>query len=135
MSALRSAGLGLALLTGLLTTACSGPTSPSGSSVIWSGTTSQGMSISFTVSSGNVLRSLTIGHNFNGCSGAETFSNLEVVILNGVLGFESGERGTGPTTTVVGVLPPFGQAHGAAYFQNFPGCGSAVEVDWTAQRQ
>src|SRR5687767_14689461 len=70
------------LLACVLSSACNSPTSPSTAAPTlagqWNGTTSQGMPISFTVSSDEKVTSITIGHSFNGCSGSETFSGLDL---------------------------------------------------------
>jgi hypothetical protein len=69
-------------LAGVLAVACSdGPTSPSASSLSvgqWSGTTTQGMPIAFTVSSDEAVTTITVAYSFNSCSGTQTFSNLSV---------------------------------------------------------
>ena len=62
-----------------LMSAC-GPTTPSSAALDgqWSGTTSQGTSITFTVSSDQKVTAITVGYRFNGCSGVQTFSNLSL---------------------------------------------------------
>jgi hypothetical protein len=64
--------------------ACGGdsPTTPSsatGFSGQWSGTTFQGRPITFTVVSRRVT-AVTFGYNYNGCSGTKAFSSLDVEI-------------------------------------------------------
>lgn len=44
----------------------------------WSGTTSQGMPITFVVSPDETLTAISVGYNFNGCAGYHTVSNLKV---------------------------------------------------------
>ena len=142
-------------LAGLLASACGGnPASPSPSSLSvgqWNGTTAQGMAITFTVSTDEILTTLSVGHNFNGCSGMQTFPNLhiatapEVICVPGpcsgttstyrALHFSSGSRGTGPNTAVNGLFLPGGRAEGVAAFQDFPGCGTVSGVEWTATRR
>ena len=139
----------------LLAAACGAdPTAPSPSSLSvgeWSGTTAQGRVITFTVSSDEILRTLSVGHSFNGCSGTQTFPNLQVATAPDVncvpgpcsgttstyraLSFTSGSRGTGPSTTVFGVFLPGGRAEGVAAFHDFPGCGTVTGVEWTATRR
>jgi len=46
----------------------------------WSGSTSQGAEIRFTVSPDQKVTTITIGHDFDGCSGQQTFSNLALDI-------------------------------------------------------
>jgi hypothetical protein len=143
------------VLAALLASACGGEaTSPSPSSLSvgqWNGTTTQGMVITFTVSSDEILTTLSLGHSFNGCSGMQTFSNLQidtapdVVCVPGpcsgttttyrAFGFAGGSRGTGPSTAVNGLFLPGGRAQGVAAFQDFPDCGSATGVEWTATRR
>jgi hypothetical protein len=143
-------------LTGVLAAACSsnsGPASPSASSLSvgqWSGTTAQGALIAFTVSSDEALTTLAVGYNFNGCSGTQTFTDLNVPTAPDVtcvpgpcsgttstyraLSYSSG-RGTGPVTTVFGVFLPGGQAQGQVTFRDYAGCGTAAGVEWTATRR
>ena len=144
-------------LTGVLASACSnssGPTSPSASSLSvgqWSGTTAQGASIAFTVSSDEALTTLAVGYNFNGCSGTQTFTGLNVptapavtcipgpcsgtAATNRALHYSSGSRETGPVTTVDGLFLPGGRAQGLVSFRDYPDCGTATGVEWTATRR
>jgi len=48
----------------------------------WKGTTSQGRPITFTVSLDQKVTAITVGYSFNGCSGLNTFSNLNLDIGN-----------------------------------------------------
>lgn len=130
------------------------PTSPSASSLSigqWSGTTAQGTPITFTVSSDEVLTSIAVGYNFNGCSGTQTFSNLnvptapEVICIPGpcsgttaayrAFHYLAGSRGTGPTTNFNGLFLPGSRAQGLVSFSDYPGCGTAAGVEWTATRR
>jgi len=142
-------------LTGVLASACSrGPTSPSASSLSvgqWSGTTAQGASIAFTVSSDEALTTIAVGYTFNGCSGTQTFADLNVPTAPDVtcipgpcsgtnstyraFAYSSGSRGTGPSTTVNGLFLPGGRAQGQVSFRDYPGCGTAAGVEWTATRR
>ena len=133
-----------------------GPAAPSPASSSlsvgrWIGTTSQGAAIAFNVSSNETLTTLSVGYDFNGCSGTLAFSGLSVstvpniscipgpcpdTLLSGrSLNYSSGERGAGPITTVIGLFLPGGRAEGVVAFQDFPGCGTATSVEWTATRR
>src|SRR5687768_2965648 len=46
----------------------------------WTGATSQGTAITFSVSAVNSVTSIAIGHNFNGCRETQTFSTLSLGI-------------------------------------------------------
>jgi hypothetical protein len=138
---------------GVLASACS-PTSPSGSSLSvgrWSGTTAQGGSIAFTVSSNEALTTIAVGYSFNDCSGTQTFANLNVPTAPNVtcipgpcsgttstyraFAYSSGAVGTGPSTTINGLFLPGGRAQGQVSFRDFLGCGTATGVEWTATRR
>ena len=144
-------GLGWALLS-----ACTGPTAPtpavtSLSAGQWSGTTSQGMSIAFTVSADETLTQITIGYRVNGCSGSQTFANLavrtapEVICASGqcpagvtsyrAFTYSSGRLGDGPVTGVNGLFLPGNRAEGRAGFWDYPDCGTESAVTWTATRR
>ena len=131
-----------------------GPASPSPSSLSvgqWSGSTDQGMPITFTVSSDEVLTTLVVGYSFNSCSGTQTFSDLnvptrpDVVCIPGpcsgtistyrAFAYSSGSVGTGPSTAVNGLFLLGGRAQGQASFRDYPGCGTAAGVAWTATRR
>ena len=149
--------LWIGTLAGVLVSACgsgSGTTSPSASSLSvgqWSGTTAQGASIAFTVSSDEALTTLAVGYTFNGCSGTQTFVDLNVPTAPNVtcvpgpcsgtistyrsLAYSSGSRETGPSTTVNGLFLPGGRAQGLVSFRDYPGCGTATGVEWTATRR
>ena len=143
-------------LAGVLASACSsGPTSPSSSSLSvgqWSGTTAQGASITFTVSSDETLTAIAVGYSFNGCSGTQTFSNLHVTTAPNVtcipgpcsdaistypaFVYLSGSAVTGgPSTIINGLFLLGNRAQGQVSFRDYPGCGTAAGVDWTATRR
>src|SRR5438874_2568990 len=66
----------------------------------WTGTTSQGRSIAFTVSSEQKVTAITVGYSFNGCSGVNTFANLSLDI------------GTPPNPAAPSLGPGFGYGSG-----------------------
>jgi hypothetical protein len=114
----------------------------------WSGTTSQGAPISFSVSADQVVTSITVGHRFNGCSGSNTFANLSLTIATTQLPFpprvptpdSSGfGYGSGPPeeanyTQVLGNFPSAQASTGSVAFLNFPSCGNAV-ANWNATKR
>jgi hypothetical protein len=129
-----------------------GPTTPSGSSYDgqWSGTTSQGRPIAFTVSSDQKVTAITVGYSFNGCSGLQTFSDLNLDTAPnvtcipgpcspGVSSFRAFSYSAGsidgPLTVVNGGFPSTSRAEGVVGFTNYPGCGTALGVGWTATRR
>jgi hypothetical protein len=146
--------LSVAILAGVLAGACGGaPASPSSSSLSvgqWSGTTTQGTSITFAVSSEEILTSIAVEYRFNGCSGTQTFANLNVQTAPNVMcipapcsgalsayrafTYSSGSVATGPGTSINGLFLPGNQAQGQASFVNYPGCGTAA-AEWTATRR
>ncbi len=140
----------------MLVGACNGPTRPSTvapslSIGQWSGTTSQGMPIAFSVSADEKVTSITIGYSFNGCSGSQTFSGLDlrtapdVTCIPGpcsgaissyrAFGYASSGPIDGPRTAVNGLFVSANRAEGQAGFFNYPGCGTASGVGWTATRR
>src|SRR6267142_4658669 len=91
----------------------------------WSGTTSQGRPITFAVSSDQKVTAITVGYNFNGCSGSKTFSNLAL------------DNGTPPNSFVPSAGPGFGYGSGppdgpnytqvyGAFSSNASATGSAI---------
>jgi hypothetical protein len=141
-------------LAGLLASACGDPTSPSRSSLSvgeWNGITAQGTVITFTVSSDEILTTISVGYSFNGCAGTQTFLNLNVPTAPDVtcipgpcsgttstyraFAYSSGSVRTGPNTTVNGLFLPGNRAQGLVSFHDFPGCGTAAGVEWTATRR
>jgi len=142
-------------LAAVLSSTCgNGPTSPSASSLSvgqWNGTTAQGMAIEFSVSSNEVLTSIAVGYSFNSCSGTQTFQNLNVPTAPNVtcipgpcsgtistyraFAYSSGSVGAGPSTTINGLFLPGGRAQGLVSFRDYPGCGTAASVEWTATRR
>lgn len=134
--------------------ACTGPTRPSTVAPSlagqWSGTTSQGVPISFSVADDEKVTTLIVGYNFNGCSGSQAFLGLtigtapDVTCIPGpcsgsVASYRafsystSGPMG-GPRTAVNGVFLSADRAEGQVNFVNYSGCGTANGVAWTATR-
>jgi len=109
------------------------------------------MPIAFTVSSDEAVTTITVGYSFNSCSGTQTFSNLSVPTAPDVncipgpcsgpissyraFGYENGSVGSGPSTTVNGLFLPGGRAQGQVSFRDYPVCGTAASVPWTATRR
>jgi hypothetical protein len=144
-----------AALASVIAGACSGaPTSPGPSSLSvgrWTGTTAQGAAISFDVSSSETLTTLSVAHSFNGCSGTQTFANLNISTVPSVIcipapcpaptpssrtfAFTDGTPGSSPVTIVNGLFQPGGRAQGIVSFRDYPACGTADRVEWTATRR
>ena len=144
-----------ATLASLIAGACSGsPASPAPSSLSvgqWAGTTAQGAAISFEVSSSETLTTMSVSYSFNGCSGTRAFANVNVSTVPSVIcipgpcpgptpssrtfAFSEGTPGSNPVTMVNGLFMPGGRAQGIASFRDYPGCGTADRVDWTATRR
>ena len=145
---LRAAALALCVFA----SACQRSTGPSAARYDgqWSGTTAQGRPIAFTISSNETVTSITVGHDFNGCSGSQTFSSLSLAIKPAVecipapcpsgitsyrdLHFSTGNPFEGQATEVNGLLLG-STAQGTVNFRNYPGCGTATGVSWTAARR
>jgi len=136
-----------------LAVACGSGTAPTpaGYAGEWSGTTAQGRSIAFTISADETVTTLTIAHDFSGCSGSQTFSNLKLNIAPQVMcipgpctgsvtsfrafGYSSGNRLEGPSTDINAVFMSTSRAEGTVNFRNYSGCGSAIGVAWSATRR
>ena len=136
-----------------LASACAGPAAPSetGFAGQWSGTTIHGRPIAFTVSSEEAVTAITLGHDFNGCSGSETFSDLRIPIAPNVIcvpgpcsgslssyrafGYTSRGPIDGPSTSLNALFLSTTRAEGTANFRNYPGCGDAIGAAWTASRR
>jgi len=110
----------------------------------WSGTTSQGRPITFTVSADQKVTALTVGYNFNGCSGANTFSNLNLDIgnppsptapsLGPSFGYGSGPPDGANFTQVLGSFTSSTTATGSVVFGAYAGCGTAFGA-WNASKR
>jgi hypothetical protein len=155
MLVLKRIAVFLALPLGVWSGGCgSSPTAPSARAANyageWSGTTAQGRPITFTVSGDAKVTSIVVGYSFNGCSGSQTFSNLNLetaAMVECIPGpcpaslstFRSFSHLTGsidgPMTTVNGLLYSTTTAEGAVGFRNYPGCGTALGIAWTATKR
>lgn len=109
----------------------------------WSGITTQGSPVSFTVSSEQTVTEITVGYNVNGCSGLKTFSNVSLPIARGPNPDTSPGPGFGigsamPDGTdyiqIVGWFTSGATASGIVTFAEFAGCGSAGTI-WSATRR
>jgi hypothetical protein len=125
----------------ILTTACgSGPAGPTDNRYTgtWSGTTFQGSAITFTVSSDQKLTQLTVGYNFNGCTGSSSFSPNVTIGDNSVgapvLDFDSGSSGASNRVIFHFLFTSRTDAHGFVTFTDLAGCGAATGT-WTASRR
>jgi hypothetical protein len=140
----------LVLLTGgssgCGTGTASSPTTPAGGATRydgqWKGTTSQGRPITFAVSLEQKVTAITVGYSFNGCSGLNTFSNLNLDIgntpnpattLGPGFGFGSGAPDGPNYTQVYGSFSSNTTASGSVVFGAYPGCGNGGGI-WTATR-
>jgi hypothetical protein len=128
------------------------PTTPSsGYEGQWSGTTSQGKSIAFTVSSDQKVTSITVGYGFGTCSGEHRFANLSLEIGVPPIPPRGTPRGPTPTpgpgfgygsgppdapnfTQITGWFTSSTTASGIVIFGEYPGCGNAVGI-WSADRR
>jgi hypothetical protein len=144
---------GLLIALSALTTACDQSIlAPDGNYTgQWSGTTVQGTAITFTVSADERVTTITLGHDFNGCSGSETFSGLslnikpDVECIPGVcppgvssyrsFGYMAGNPVQGPSTQIDALFLSTERAAGSVNFRSYPGCGNAIGVAWTANRR
>ena len=107
--------------------------------------------IAFTISPSETVTSMTVAYDFNGCSGSQTFPGLSLNIAPNVqcipgpcppavssyrgFGYASGDRIEGPSTSLNAVFLSNTTAQGLVNFRNFPGCGDATGVAWTAARR
>ena len=147
----------MAFVSFALMGACSSasPTSPTsnGNAGNWSGTTTQGSPITFSVSPDERVTSISLGYSFNGCTGTKTFSNLNLETTPSVtcipgpctppvstsreFRYSEGALALGnePSTSVNGQFSSHDRAAGVADFWNYPSCGTATRVTWTAIRR
>jgi hypothetical protein len=143
----RASVIALCLLAG----ACSGPTAPASYAGQWTGTTAQGTAIAFTISPDDEVTTISLGYDFNGCAGSQTFSSLNLSIVPSVqcipgpcpaslssyrsFGYSSGNPITGPSTDISAVFSSSASAQGQVNLRNYPACGSAIGVPWSATRR
>jgi hypothetical protein len=111
----------------------------------WNGMTSQGTAIALTVSAENVVTSIVIGRDFNGCREAQTFSGLSLGIgesgppgrmptpANPGFGFGSGSPEAPEFVQVTGQFTSSQAVSGTVTFLNFE-CGNAVAY-WNATKR
>jgi hypothetical protein len=138
-----------------LASACGSPSSPSDGQVSyagqWSGTTAQGRPVTFTISPEQNVTTLTVGHEFNGCSGSQTFSSISVSIVPQVqcipapcssqlqsyraFYYSVGTSLEEPGTSLNALFVSADRAEGLVHFRAFPGCGSALSVPWSATKR
>ena len=110
--------------------ACNNPSGPSGISYAgqWTGMTTQGRTVTFTISSEEQVTDITVGHEFNGCAGTQTFSGLSLSIAPQIMcipapcsshltsyrafGYGSGNPVEGPATSLNALFTTAGRAEG-----------------------
>jgi len=139
-------------ILGVIAAGCSSPAAPDVNYAgQWAGTTAQGESIAFTISPDERVTAITVGYAFNGCRSAQTFSNLNLSITPQVIcipgpctgpvsayrsfSYLAGNPIQEPTTQLNGILFAGTGAQGVVSFRDFPECGSAVGVAWTAAKR
>jgi len=144
----------IAIFLCALACGCGGAaTSPStGYAGQWSGTTSQGTTIAFTISQDERVTDISIGYRFDICTGTKTFSNLALAIAPNVtclpnpcpadvtsfreITFQSTGATGDPSTGLAGVFGADGTVRGSATFRNYPGCENIVgTATWSATRR
>ncbi len=129
----------------LLAIACGHATAPSAVSYAgqWSGTTSQGTPIAFSVSSDQKVTALTAGYSFSDCSGSAAFTP-NVAVTNvptapvpvGSAAFDSGSPGSSNRMLVSFLFTTTSEAHGMIVFSGFAGCGvDPIVAAWTATKR
>jgi hypothetical protein len=109
------------------------------------------MPIAFTVAPDETVTTITLGYAFNGCSGSHIFSDLNVPTASNVtcipgpctgvltsyraFSYVEGAVIGGPSTQINGVFLPGDQARGQVVFRDYPSCGTANPVEWTATKR
>jgi hypothetical protein len=127
--------------TGIAPTSSGAPTS--GYAGSWSGPILSGGSVSFSVSSDQVVTAITINSSSAGCARTVTFGNLTVPIFHGPVAVPS-ETGDAfeyevagpdedPATIIGGGFLTNGTAVGTVGFTDYPNCNNALLV-WSASR-
>lgn len=144
----------VAVVSCALMSACasseSTPTTPSPGETLrydgqWSGTTSQGKPITFTVTSDQKVTAITVEYNFGGCSGLNTFSGLNLEIAyppfrttpltpGPGFGYGSGSPESANYIQIAGWFTSSTVANGTVIFGGYPGCGNSVGI-WTATKR
>jgi hypothetical protein len=144
----------LVLIVSILTAACgsSSPAGPSSSGYDgqWSGTTSQGTAITFTVS-GQRVTSISFTYDFSGCVGTKQLQNVSVLILaNSQSPPPASGTGPGfiyvstlgaPDKDFVEVVASFSSNVSATGFVAYANCQSSTSVvamnsfTWTATKR
>lgn len=144
----------VAVILAAMPLGCSSPTEPTGAATTasyageWTGTTSQGSPIAFTIV-GESVTTLTLGHNFGGCSGVRTFTNLNLSIVPDIVcvpgpctaamqsergfSFFTGGRESFTQLTTLSMRPS--SAMGGITFSDLDSCGTATGVSWTAAKR
>jgi hypothetical protein len=129
---------GMAILIGCACAPSPRPT-PLDFSGDWAGTTSQGRSITFTVSPGLVITRLSVDYAFGGCTGSLNVSpNVALLNTSGAAAAVVTYTPPGPTgstpTVVRFLFPSFATANGSVDFGDFSTCGSSTAT-WTASKR
>ncbi|HVY81265.1 MAG TPA: hypothetical protein VG994_09820 [Steroidobacteraceae bacterium] len=117
----------------------------------WRGTTSQGTPIRFTVAPDETVVAMTIAYDFNGCAGSHTFEDVSIrtapdvhcipgpcsgtVASYRAFGYSVGTLSGGARLQINGIFLPGDRAQGQLGFFDYPSCGSATGVTWTATRR
>jgi hypothetical protein len=147
---LRTVKISFLLLSAIGAGACSGTKSPASPAGVmahydgdWNGTTSQGMRITFTVSDQKVT-TISVGYNFNGCNGTNSFPNLNLAIgyppnpaapyPGPGFGFGSGAPDGPNYTQLYGTFSSGTAATGSMIFGDYSGCGNSLGI-WSATRK
>jgi hypothetical protein len=106
--------------------------------------------MTFTVSPDQKVSAITVGYSFNGCSGLQTFSNLNLetapmvtcipgpcpTTVSSYRAFSYSTRSIdGPSFTVNGLFTLATRAEGQVAFKDYPGCGTAAGIGWTATKR
>lgn len=117
----------------------------------WRGSTSQGTPIHFTVAPNETVVAITIGYDFNGCTGSHTFDDVSIrtapdvhcipgpcsgtVASYRAFAYSAGPLSGGARLQINGIFLPGDRAQGQVSFFDYPSCGSAPGVTWTATRR
>jgi hypothetical protein len=142
----------VAMVLSALATACGSsglPAAPSpsltpeGYAGRWSGTTSMGTAIDFTVAANGSVTAIAVGYNGDGCSGMNTYAEVDVEIRNpySSLGrpqfqYSSGSPDSVALTVVFGRFDSDTVANGSVGFRGYLSCGTSVfGGTWTASKR